>query len=56
MTRPFNTPAALASDLDPAICGFPGKSARHGGLGWSTGALLRTGRDFSPAQPRWITR
>jgi N-acyl homoserine lactone hydrolase len=57
MTRPFDTrPELAASDVDLVICGFPGKSARDGGLVWSTVALLRTGRDLSPAQPRWITR
>ena len=40
--KPFETPPELAaSDLDIVICGFPGKSACHGGLGWSTVALLR---------------
>ncbi|WP_051988542.1 MBL fold metallo-hydrolase [Bosea sp. UNC402CLCol] len=44
MTRPFDTPPELASaNLDLVICGFPGKSACHGGLGWSTVALLRHG-------------
>lgn len=42
--KPFDTPPELAAaDLDLVICGFPGKSACHGGLGWSTVALLRAG-------------
>lgn len=44
MMKPFDTPPELASsDLDLVICGFPGKSACHGGLGWSTVAMLRHG-------------
>lgn len=44
MMKPFDTPAELASsDLDLVVCGFPGKSACHGGLGWSTVAMLRQG-------------
>jgi glyoxylase-like metal-dependent hydrolase (beta-lactamase superfamily II) len=30
-------------ELDILIAGFPGKTATHGGLGWSTVALLRDG-------------
>lgn len=29
-------------DLDVLVVGFPGKTATHGGLGWSTVALLRS--------------
>jgi len=40
----FDTPQELAaSDLDIVICGFPGKAVCHGGMGWSTVALLRAG-------------
>ena len=28
-------------DLDIVVTGFPGKSVCHGGLGWSTGVVLR---------------
>ncbi len=28
-------------DVDIMICGFPGKSVCHGGLGWSTVAMIR---------------
>jgi len=32
------------SNVDIIVSGYPGKSVCHGGLGWSTIALLRNGK------------
>lgn len=39
---PFNAPLG-GSTLDVLVQGYPGKTVCHGGLGWSTIALVRTG-------------
>jgi N-acyl homoserine lactone hydrolase len=41
---PFDRPAEFGdAPLDLLICGFPGKSTCHGGMGWSSIALIRAG-------------
>ncbi|MGL4812965.1 MAG: MBL fold metallo-hydrolase [Beijerinckiaceae bacterium] len=41
---PFDRPSAFGdAPLDLLICGFPGKSTCHGGMGWSSIALIRSG-------------
>ncbi|WP_342358622.1 MBL fold metallo-hydrolase [Terrarubrum flagellatum] len=42
--NPFETPTELSdAPIDIVICGFPGKSTCHGGLGWSSVVLIRSG-------------
>ena len=41
-------------DIDIVVQGFPGKSVCHGGLGWSTVALLRAHGRIRADRHRWI--
>lgn len=43
MTELADAPELKGGPLDIMICGFPGKSLCHGGMGWSSVVLIRAG-------------
>ncbi|MDQ0512925.1 MBL fold metallo-hydrolase [Ancylobacter amanitiformis] len=43
MSELSEAPELAGGPLDVMICGFPGKSMCHGGMGWSTVAMIRSG-------------